>query len=58
MGFSGVVSAADEPNRAPMTSFPRNGAATMHMPCGVFRQMGREAIDYNQKLIIRFARFV
>jgi hypothetical protein len=29
----------------------------MHILCGVFRQMGREAVGYNQKLIIRFPRF-
>ena len=38
MDFSGVVSAADEPSWARITSFPRHGAATMDI-CGVFGHM-------------------
>ena len=34
-----------------------HGAATMRIMCGVFRQMGRAAAGYNQKLIMGSTRF-
>jgi hypothetical protein len=57
MSFSGVVSAADEPKSGSdnIVSASRSGDDA-HL-YGVFRQMGREASGYNQKLIIRSPRF-
>jgi hypothetical protein len=56
MDFSVQCPPLTSPGLARITSFPRHGAATMRIMCGVFGHMGRETVGYNQKLIMGSTR--